>query len=140
MAQLIDVNLTSPRRLSGLVEFDKDYCSDHLGLFFQNKYSLPALSINKFQIPVKLATKGEKDCFAICVMMNNHIVDLKYFSDILPEWDKEIGLTSISPEQSLDKIDMLINDQRLLSVIKRFNKINEEILIGRCSDLEFTPV
>ena len=140
MTQLTDVNLISPRQLSGLLEFDENYCSDHLGLFFQNKYSLPAKALNKFKIPVKLATSREKNCFAICVMMNNHIVDLKYFSDIFREWDNEIGLANISPEQSLDKIDMLINDQRLLSVIKRFNKINEEIVIGRCSDLEFTPV
>ena len=140
MTQLTDFNLSSPKRFNGLLEFDRDYCSDHLGLFFQNNYSLPALTLNKFKIPVKFATSREENCFAICVMMNNHIVDLKYFSDIFFEWDNKIGIASVSPEQSLDKIDTLLNDQRLLSVIKSFNKINEEIVIGRCRDLEFTPL
>ena len=134
------LNLNSSVQLSGLLEFGRDYCSDHLGRFFQNNYSLPALALNKFEIPAKLATRSEESCLGICVMMNNHIVDLKYFGDILVDWDDELGIESVTSEKSLNKIDMFINDQRLLSVIKSFQKVNEEIVIGRCIGFEFTPL
>jgi len=140
MSQITSLNLNSSVRLSGLLEFGRDYCSDHLGRFFQNNYSLPALAVNKFDIPTKLATRSEESCFAICVMMNNHIVDLKYFGDIFIDWDDQLGIESIMSEKSLNKIDMFINDQRLLSVIKSFQKVNEEIVVGRCTGFEFTPL
>jgi len=73
-------------------------------------------------------------------MMNNHIVDLKYFGDIFIDWDDQLGIESIMSEKSLNKIDMFINDQRLLSVIKSFQKVNEEIVVGRCTGFEFTPL
>jgi len=140
MAHITDINFNSSIQLSDLLEFGRDYCSDQLGRFFQNNYSLPALTVNKFGIPAKLATRNEQDCFAICVMMNNHIVDLKYFGDIFSDWDNEMSIESISSGQNLDKINIFINDQRLLSVIKQFKKINDEIVIGRCRGREFTPL
>jgi hypothetical protein len=72
--------------------------------------------------------------------MNNHIVDLKYFSDIFLDWDNEMSIESISSGQNLDKIDIFINDQRLMSVIKSFKKINDEIVIGQCRGREFTTL
>lgn len=138
MAHITDINFNSTK-LSGLLELGRDYCCEQLGRFFQNNYSLPALVLNKFEIPAKLATRNEQDCFAICVMMNNHIMDLKYFSDIFIDWDNEMTIKSISSGQNLDKINRFINDQRLLSVIKSFKKINDEIVIGRCRGREFTP-
>src|SRR5450830_987524 len=140
MAHVTNIDFNSSRQLSDLLEFGRDYCSDQLGRFFQNKYSLPALAVNKFEIPAKLATGHEQDCFAICVMMNNHIVDLKYFSDIFLDWDNERSIESISSGQTLDKIDKFINDQRLISVIKSFKKVNDEIMIGQCKGREFTPI
>lgn len=140
MAIMARTHLDSTMQLTNLLELGKDYCSDHLGRFFQNKYSQLASAANKFEIPVKLATKSEQDCFAICVMMNNHIVDLKYFSDIFQDWDKNIRLESLSSEQNSEKFSSFINDQRLLSVIKRFKKVNDEIVIGRCRGREFTPI
>jgi len=140
MAHVTDIDFNSSIQLSDLLEFGRDYCSDQLGRFFQNKYSLPALAVNKFVIPAQLATRNEQDCFAICVMMNNHIVDLKYFSDIFLDWDNEMSIESISSGQNLDKIDIFINDQRLMSVIKSFKKINDEIVIGQCRGREFTTL
>jgi len=140
MAHVTKIDFNSPIQLSDLLEFGRDYCSDQLGRFFQNKYSLPALAVNKFAIPDKLATRNEQVCFAICVMMNNHIVDLKYFGDIFLDWDNEMSIESITSGQNLDKIDIFINDQRLVSVIKSFKKINDEIVIGQCKGREFTPL
>jgi hypothetical protein len=140
MAHVTNIDFNNSIQLSDLLEFGKDYCSDQLGRFFQNKYSLPALAVNKFVIPDKLTTRNEQDCFAICVMMNNHIVELKYFDDIFPDWGNEISIEDISSVQNLDKIDISINDPRLVSIIKSFKKINDEIVIGRCSGREFTPI
>ena len=140
MAQIADIHLSSTIQFSDLLELGRDYCSDQLGRFFQNKYSPPALVVNKFAIPAKLATKNDQNCFAICVMMNNHIVDLKYFSDIFLNVNNEINIESIISVQNLDKINLLFNDQRLLSQIKSFKKINDEIVIGRCKGREFTPL
>lgn len=139
MAHITDLKLNNSIRLNDLLEFGRDYCSGQVGRFFQNKYSLPALAVNKFSIPAKFATRNESNCFAICVMMNNHIVDLKYFSDIFPDWDNEISAESIASGQNLDKFNCLIHDQKLLSIIKSFKKINDEIVIGRCWSREFTP-
>ena len=140
MAQIADIHLSSTIQFSDLLELGRDYCSDQLGRFFQNKYSPPALVMNKFAIPAKLATKNDQNCFAICVMMNNHIVDLKYFSDIFLDVENKMNIESIMSGQSLDKMNLLINDQRLLSQIKSFKKINDEIVIGRCKGREFTPL
>jgi len=134
------VHLDSTMQLTNLLELGKDYCSDHLGRFFQNKYSQLASSKNKFEISAKLATSSEQDCFAICVMMNNHIMDLKYFNDIFQGWDNNKYLESTSSEINLEKLSALINDHRLLTVIKRFKKVNDEIVIGRCRGCEFTPI
>ena len=41
---------------------------------------------------------------------------------------------------NLEKINLFINDQRLLTVIKSFKKINDEIVIGRCKGIEFTTL
>ena len=75
-------------------------------------------------------------------MMDNQIIDLKYFSDILLDWDNLTAAEreSIPTEQNLEKINLFINDQRLLTVIKSFKKINDEIVIGRCKGLEFTTL
>ena len=140
MAQIADIHLSSTIQFSDLLELGRDYCSDQLGRFFQNKYSPPALVVNKFAIPAKLATKNDQNCFAICVMMNNHIVDLKYFSDIFLDFDNKMNIESIMSGQNLDNINILINDQRLLSQIKSFKKINDEIVIGQCTGREFTPL
>ena len=140
MAQIADIHLSSTIQFSDLLELGRDYCSDQLGRFFQNKYSPPALVVNKFAIPAKLATKNDQNCFAICVMMNNHIVDLKYFSDIFLDVENKMNIESIMSGQNLDKMNLLINDQRLLSQIKSFKKINDEIVIGRCKGREFTPL
>ena len=140
MAIMASIHLDSTMQLTNLLELGKDYCSDHLGRFFQNKYSQLAPVANKFEIPAKLATKSAQDCFAICVMMNNHIVDLKYFSDIFQDWDNNTRLESLSSEQNSEKFSTFINDRRLLSVIKRFKKINDEIVIGRCLGREFTAI
>jgi hypothetical protein len=140
MATMAGIHLDSTMQLTSLLELGKDYCSDHLGRFFQNKYSQLAPVMNKFEIPAKLATKGEQDCFAICVMMNNHIVDLKYFGDIFQDWDNDIYLEGISSELNSEKFSTFINDNRLLPIIKRFKKLNDEIVIGRCRGREFTPI
>lgn len=140
MARITDINMTSSIQFSDLLEFAGDYCSDHLGRFFQNKYSLAAQEVNKFEIPDKFRARSGKDRIAICVMMNNHILDLKYFGDIFLEWDNEMSIGSISPGQNLDKLNKFINDQRLLAVIKSFKKINDEIVIGRCRGSDFTPL
>jgi len=132
------VNLNRAVRLSDLLELGRDYCSDHLGRFFQNKYSLPAKSANKFDIPARLAAGNKQDGFAVCVIMNNHIVDLKYFSDLFTDWDNDV--LAKNPLQNADRIDTLMQDERLLSVIKRYKKVNDEIVIGRCTGLEFTPI
>jgi len=134
------VNLNRTVQLSYLLELGKDYCSDHLGRFFQNKYSLPANTDNKFEIPARLAAGHEQDGFAVCVIMNNHIVDLKYFSEIFPDWNHESPAKGTNPLPSADKIDALLQDERLISIIKRFKKTNDEIVIGRCKGLEFTPI
>lgn len=133
------ISLDSSIQLIGLLEFGRDYCSDHFGRFFQNKYSPLAPNVNKFEIPAKFVQRNEQDCFAICVMMNNCILDLKYFSDIFPDWENEMGKGEISSSKKLDKINAFINDQRLLPVIKSFQKINDEIVIGQCMGREFTP-
>ncbi len=138
MAYIVDTHRHQSIPLAGLLELGRDYCSEQLGRFFQNNYSLPVLAENKFEIPAKLATRGEQDCFAICVMMNNHIVDLKYFDDLLIDWDKRLYLENKSTTQASVDINQCINDPRLLNVIKRFKKINDEILIGRCRGLVFT--
>lgn len=140
MARTTNFELHNSIQLSDLLEFGKDYCSDQLGRFFQNKYSLPALAANKFEIPAKLVTRNEQDRFAICVMMNNHVVDLKYFDDIFPDWQNEMNIKTITSEQSLNNINILIDDQRLRPTIKQFKKINDEIVIGRCKGNEFTPL
>jgi hypothetical protein len=140
MAQITDFDKNSPRQTSALHELGRDYCSDHLGRFFQNNYSLPMKAAKPFEIPTKLALRGEKGSFAICVMMHNHIVDLRYFSDIFPEWNNTMGLANSWSEQGVDAIHAVINDHRMLSVIKRFSKINEEVVIGRCTGFEFTPL
>ncbi len=140
MAIMARTHLDSTMQLTNLLELGKDYCSDHLGRFFQNKYSQLAPVANQFEIPAKLATKDEKECYAICVMMNNHIVDLKYFSDIFQDWDNNKHLENISSELKPEKFSTFINDHRLLSVIKRFKKVNDEIVIGRCRGREFTPI
>ncbi len=140
MAFMTGIHLDSTMQLNGLLGLGKDYCSDHLGRFFQNKYSQVTAAANKFEIPTKLATKNEKDCFAICVMMNNHIVDLKYFSEIFQDWDSNQQLESISSDLNSEKFNTFIDDHRLLSVIKRFKKVNDEIVIGRCRGNEFTPI
>lgn len=139
MAHITDINFNSAIQIRDLLESGKNYCTDHLGRFFQNKYSPPALIVNKFDIPTRLATRNEQDCFAICVMMNNHIVELKYFSDIFLDCDNEWNMENGLSGQSLGKIEALINDDKLLSVIKSFQKINDEIVIGRCRGREFTP-
>lgn len=132
MPQVADVNLKSAMPFGDFFELSKDYCSDHLGRFFQNKYSPPAKIVNTFEIPAKLvANKAKPDALAICVMMNNHIVDLKYLSDVFADGDA-------SAVQSIDMIDL--HDQRLLSVIKHFKKINDEIVIGRCRGHQFIPL
>jgi len=142
MASVTDIPFTQSVPLGALLEFSKDYCSDHLGRFFQSNYSLPTKAANKFRIPAHLATSSEQDCFAICVIMDNQILDLKYFSDILLDWDNatDSEREAIPTDQNLEKINLFINDQRLLTVIKSFKKINDEIVIGRCKGLEFTTV
>lgn len=140
MARVIDIDFNNSIQLSDLLEFGRDYCSEQLGRFFLNNYSLPALAVNKFGIPARLATRNEQDCFAICVMMNNHIVDLKYLGDIFLDWDNKLKIDCITSEQTLDKINILMHEPRLLSVIKRFKKINDEIMIGQCKGREFTPL
>lgn len=140
MAQIANIHLDNSIQFSDLLELGRDYCSDQLGRFFQNSYSPPALAVNKFQIPAKFATRNEQNCFAICVMMNNHIVDLKYFSDIFLDRDSEMNMESIMSGQNLNKINLLINDQRLLPYIKSFKKINDEIVIGRCKGRVFTSI
>ena len=142
MASVTDIPFTQSVPLGALLEFSKDYCSDHLGCFFQSNYSLPTKAANKFRIPAHLATSSEQDCFAICVIMDNQILDLKYFSDIFLDWDNatDSERETIPTDQNLEKINLFINDQRLLTVIKSFKKINDEIVIGRCKGLEFTTV
>ena len=142
MASVTDIPFTKSVPLGALLEFSKDYCSDHLGRFFQSNYSLPTKAANKFRIPAHLATSSEQDCFAICVIMDNQILDLKYFSDIFLDWDNatDSERETIPTDQNLEKINLFINDQRLLTVIKSFKKINDEIVIGRCKGLEFTTV
>ena len=139
MASTANIQLNNSIQFNDLLELGRDYCSDHLGRFFQNNYSPPALTVNKFRIPAKF-TKDQfarKDGFAICVMMNNHVVDLKYFSDIFPDWNaasiENIGFGSA-------KLELLMDDPILLSTIKSFKKINDEIVIGRCKGFEFTPL
>jgi hypothetical protein len=136
---MANISLDSSIQLIGLLEFGRDYCSDHLGRFFQNKYSPITPNVNKFEMPAKFVQRNEQDCFAICVMMNNCIMDLKYFSDIFPDWKKEVSTGKISSGEKLEKINTFINDQRLLPVIKNFQKINDEIVIGQCREGEFTP-
>ena len=140
MASMTGIHLDSTMQLNGLLGLGKDNCSDHLGRFFQNKYSQVASAANKFVIPTKLAKKNEQDCFAICVMMNNHIVDLKYFSDIFQDWDSNQQLESILSDLNTEEFSTFIDDHRLLSVIKRFKKVNDEIVIGRCRASEFTSI
>lgn len=142
MASVTDIPFTQSVPLGALLEFSKDYCSDHLGRFFQSNYSLPTKAANKFRIPAHLATSSDQDCFAICVIMDNQILDLKYFSDIFLDWDNatDSERETIPTDQNLEKINLFINDQRLLTVIKSFKKINDEIVIGRCKGLEFTTV
>ena len=107
MASVTDIPFTQSVPLSALLEFSRDYCSDHLGRFFQSNYSLPTKAANKFRIPAHLATSTEQDCFAICVMMDNQIIDLKYFNDILLDWDNatDTERENIPTEQNLEKID-----------------------------------
>jgi hypothetical protein len=139
MAHMTEINLKNSIPLKELLEFGKDYCSDHFGRFFQNKYSLFTSAPNKFEIPAAFAKSKIQTSFAICVVMNNHILELKHFSDIFIEWDEEIGNEGATSKKSFEKINRLMNDQRLLLVIKKFKKINDEILIGRCKGREFTP-
>ena len=142
MAIVTEIPFTQSLPLGALLEFSKDYCSDHLGRFFQSNYSLPTKAENKFRIPAHLVNHDEPDSFAICVMMDNQIIDLKYFSDIFLDWDNTTlaERESITNEQNLSKINLFINDQRLLTIIKSFKKINDEIVIGRCKGLEFTTL
>ena len=60
MALITDGHLNKSIPLINLLEFGRDYCSDHLGRFFQNKYSPPAQAVNKFVIPAKFITKNEQ--------------------------------------------------------------------------------
>lgn len=139
VAHTTGINLNSSIRLTDLLEISRDYCSDHFGRFFQSKYSPPASPANQFEIPAMLAKNNKPSSLAICVMMNNHIMDLKYFSDIFIEWDQEVSIGEFSTGKNFNKINTFINDQRLLQVIKRFKKINDEIVIGQCRGSEFTP-
>lgn len=114
----------------------RNYCSDQLGNFFPNNYSPLAETPNRFDIPPHLANSSQRG-FAICVMMNNHIVDLKYFNDIFPNWDKHMeNLLNIEDPD----IRFIMNDDKLLSVINKFKKLNDEIVIGYCNGLEFTTL
>ena len=137
---MADISLNNSINITDLIEFGRDYCSDHLGRFFQNKYSMAPQRVNQFKIPVELAKINEQDALAICVMMNNHILDIKYFSDIFPDWNKLTDEAEATSGKKLDLINAFINDQRLLPIIKSFKKINDEIVIGRCSGLEFTTL
>jgi hypothetical protein len=139
MAHATGVNLNSSIQLTELLEFGRDYCSDQFGRFFQSKYSPLATPANKFQVPAKLAKNNMDNSFAICVLMNNHIMDLKYFRDIFLEWDEEIDKEVFSTGGNFDEINTFINDQRLQNIITRFKKINDEIVIGQCRGNEFTP-
>lgn len=143
MASTANIQLNNSIQFNDLLELGRDYCSDHLGRFFQNNYSPPALTVNKFRVPAKFTkdpfARKEKDGFAICVMMNNHIVDLKYFSDIFPDWNS-VSMESILSGFGSTKLELLMDDPILLSTIKSFKKINDEIVIGRCKGLEFTPL
>lgn len=140
MAQTAGIQLSKSMQFGDLLELSKDYCSDHLGRFFQNNYSPAPKVANKFAIPAKLATRSKQQCFAICVMMNNHIVDLKYFDDIFFDADNQQDIERIMSGQNLANIDVLMNDHRFLSAIKSFKKINDEIVIGHCQGREFTPL
>jgi hypothetical protein len=140
MAQTTDISLNNLMQFKGLLELGKDYCSDHFGRFFQNKYSQFASASNKFEIPAELAKNKMQSSLAICVVMNNHIMDLKHFNDIFIELNIENGKDGASSMKNFEKINTFINDERLLLVIKKFKKINDEILIGRCRGNEFTPL
>lgn len=143
MASTANIQLSNSIQFNDLLELGRDYCSDHLGRFFQNNYSPPAVTVNKFRIPAKFtkdqSTKKAKDGIAICVMMNNHIVDLKYFNDIFPDWNA-LSMESILSGIGSAKLELLMDDPILFSTIKSFKKINDEIVIGRCRGLEFTPL
>lgn len=137
MVQITNIQLNKSIQFNDLLELSRDYCSDHIGHFFQNNYSPPALKLDTFKIPANLVGKI-KDGFAICVMMNNHIVDLKYFSELFPDWNPTMGRELTTSDSN--KIDQLMNDPILLSAIKSLKKINDEIVIGRCRGFEFTPI
>ena len=140
MAIMANIHIDSSKKMTNLLEFGKDYCNDHLGRFFQNKYSQLTLAANAFEIPAKFIADNGQGAYAICVMMNNHIVDLKYFSDIFADWNKSLNAESMAVEQGADKFSAFINDARLLAVIKRFKKVNDEIVIGRCVGKEFIAI
>ena len=145
MAHSTTVYLANTRPMNTLLETGKSYCSDHLGRFFQNKYSPPALEHNKFEIPSQFAAHQPVDGLAICVMMNNHITHLKYFNEIFADWNEEtlvgsvVSGTTVQTEDA-KRVEALTKDERLISVIRTFKKINDEIVIGRCKGLEFTPI
>lgn len=143
MTPAANIQLNNQIQFHDLLELGRDYCSDHLGRFFQNNYSPTPQTVNKFRIPPSLAkaqfASTKKNGFAICVMMNNHIVDLKYFSDIFPDWNA-VKMESILSDFDSAGLELLMDDPILLSTIKSFKKINDEIVIGRCKGLEFTPL
>lgn len=138
MAAIANVNLNRAVPFRDFLELGRDYCSDQLGHFFQNKYSLTAEVTDEFEIPSNLVGKKERNAMAICVMMNNHIVDLKYFSDIFPEWNE--GMAQALSGQNPAKFKQLMSDTRLRSVIHGFKKLNDEIVIGRCNNAVFTTL
>jgi hypothetical protein len=132
-----NISLNKSIQFTDLVEFSRDYCSDHLGRFFQNNYSPPALREDTFKIPAQFQTQ-EKNAFAICVMMNNHIVDLQYFSALFPDWNP--AMERLLFESDSNSLHQLMEDPRLLSTIKSFKKLNDEIVIGRCVGQDFFPL
>jgi hypothetical protein len=137
MQTVANLSLNRTIQFNDAIELNRDYCSDHLGRFFQNNYSPPALKIDAFKIPAHFV-KHENNTFAICVMMNNHIVDLKYFTEIFPGWDRTSEKHLFETGSNL--YQRLMDDPRLLSTIKNFKKINDEIVIGRCVGQDFFPL
>lgn len=138
MAAIANVHLNRAVPFHDFLESGRDYCSDQLGHFFQNKYSPTAEVTDEFEIPVNLVGKKERNALAICVMMNNHIVDLKYFSDIFADWNE--GMAQALSGQNPAKFRQMMADTRLRSVIHGFKKLNDEIVIGRCNNRIFTTL
>lgn len=138
MAVIANIQLNKAVPFYDFLELNRDYCSDQLGHFFQNKYSPSADVTDEFEIPSNLISKKERNALAICVMMNNHIIDLKYFSDIFPDWNE--GMANALSGQNPNKLKQLMSDTRLQSVIHGFKKLNDEIVIGHCNNAIFTTL